>query len=200
MIINLLRLVAPAALAAASASVSLSPKGTLTVDGDSTLHRWSETCAAVQIDVQPPAGGDLAATARSGSLSGLTVRVPLSELKSHESGMDKNMRAAMKAGKFPEVVFKVSHYTLGPAADGKTPVAADGDLTISGTTKPAAIKGTLRFSADGMRLSGSYPLKMSDFGVTPPTLMFGTIKVRDEVTVRFDLVLPSALTQTSSLH
>jgi hypothetical protein len=30
---------------------------------------------------------------------------------------------------------------------------------------------------------------MSDYGIAPPTMMMGTIKTRDPVTIRFDLFL-----------
>ena len=42
-----------------------------------------------------------------------------------------------------------------------------------------------------LHVIGTYNLKMTDFELTPPSLMFGRIKVRDEVTVKFDLVLKS---------
>ena len=32
---------------------------------------------------------------------------------------------------------------------------------------------------------------MSDFDLTPPSLMFGRIKVRDDLTVKFDVLLKS---------
>jgi hypothetical protein len=40
-------------------------------------------------------------------------------------------------------------------------------------------------------VSGAYPLAMSDYNLKAPSLMFGRIKVRDQVTVKFDLLLKS---------
>jgi hypothetical protein len=43
--------------------------------------------------------------------------------------------------------------------------------------------------ADGTyQATGSLPLLMSDFGIDPPTAMFGLIKVHDQITVRFKLI------------
>ena len=38
-------------------------------------------------------------------------------------------------------------------------------------------------------MKGARAIKMSEYGVKPPTLILGTMKVRDQVTVSFDLVL-----------
>jgi hypothetical protein len=40
-----------------------------------------------------------------------------------------------------------------------------------------------------IKFSGSYTLKMTDFKMSPPTAMMGTIKVGNEVTIKFDLTL-----------
>jgi hypothetical protein len=40
-------------------------------------------------------------------------------------------------------------------------------------------------------VTGSYPLKMTEYGLKPPSLMFGRIKVAESVRVNFDLLLKS---------
>jgi hypothetical protein len=40
-----------------------------------------------------------------------------------------------------------------------------------------------------IRFKGSKQFKMTEYGVKPPTLMLGTMKVGDPVTVSFDLAL-----------
>jgi hypothetical protein len=44
---------------------------------------------------------------------------------------------------------------------------------------------------DALRVTGKYELNMKDFGVKPPTLMLGTMRVGEKVTVNFDLLLKS---------
>ena len=45
--------------------------------------------------------------------------------------------------------------------------------------------------AGALHVTGAYPLTMSDYNLKAPSLMFGRIKVRDQVTVKFDLLLKS---------
>ena len=40
-----------------------------------------------------------------------------------------------------------------------------------------------------VRLQGEHPLLMTDYGLTPPSAMFGALRTADKVTVKFDLVV-----------
>jgi len=42
-----------------------------------------------------------------------------------------------------------------------------------------------------LHVTGTYDLKMTDYGLKPPTLMFGRIKVAETVKVKYDLLLKS---------
>ena len=44
-------------------------------------------------------------------------------------------------------------------------------------------------SGAGVAVKGAYELNMSDYGVRPPVLMFGAIKVADKVAVEYDFAL-----------
>ena len=44
-------------------------------------------------------------------------------------------------------------------------------------------------TGSALRVTGAYPLKMTDWQVPPPKLMLGTLKVNEMVTVHFDLQL-----------
>ena len=46
-----------------------------------------------------------------------------------------------------------------------------------------------RVARDRFRLRARLPLRMTDFGVTPPTALFGMVKAKDDLVVTFDLYL-----------
>ena len=69
-----------------------------------------------------------------------------------------------------------------PAADGSH-LSVRGELTLAGTTKPLAFD--LAVGADGT-LSGSVVVKQTDWGMTPYSTLFGTLKVTDDVTVQLE--------------
>ena len=73
-------------------------------------------------------------------------------------------------------------------AEGTARVA--GTLTIAGTERPLTLVAAVAEEANGgVRVRGSTRLRMTEFGVRPPTLMLGTVRVHDPVTVHFDVVL-----------
>jgi polyisoprenoid-binding protein YceI len=186
-----------------ASQIAVKPSGSFRIEGDSSLHKWSSTATVVAMsfrlaDGAPPT---LAEAIRASKVAGLEVRVSAAGLHSGEgSGMDKNMRAALKADKFPDIVYELDHYELVKGADGATRTAkAAGRLTIAGQTKDITMEVELRPGAGTVALRGSYTLDMSDFGIKPPTLMLGAIKVRDPVTIRFDLLLaPPAARKTGA--
>jgi len=51
------------------------------------------------------------------------------------------------------------------------------------------LKGTGSAENGTIRFKGSKQFKMTEYGVKPPSLMLGTMKVGDLITVSFDLVL-----------
>ena len=73
------------------------------------------------------------------------------------------------------------------AEDGRR-ISVQGALTLGGKTGPIAVE--LAVGADGA-LSGGAVVKQSDWGMTPYSTLFGTLKVVDEVEVSLDASLPS---------
>jgi polyisoprenoid-binding protein YceI len=94
------------------------------------------------------------------------------------------MMKALKADKNPAITWKLSSYRV----DG-TAVVMEGTLTIAGKENPIELRGNGAADNGTITLKGTKLLKMTDFGVKPPSLMFGTMKVGNPVTVSFDLVL-----------
>jgi YceI-like domain len=65
-------------------------------------------------------------------------------------------------------------------------IAVEGELTLSGATRPIAFE----LSVAGGRLGGSVVVKQSDWGMSPYSTLFGTLKVVDEVEVVLDATFP----------
>ncbi len=91
----------------------------------------------------------------------------------------------LDAGRFPEIGFhSVTVQRL--ASDGWL---VRGELTLHGQTHAVAVKVT----AEHGRYKGSAPLKQTDFGISPISIAGGTVKVKDEVRIDFDIAAgPSA--------
>ena len=90
----------------------------------------------------------------------------------------------VKALKTRTIEFRLDSYTI----DGASAVL-NGKLTIGGTTRPIEIPGTVALQGSQVRVQATKQIVMSQWGVKPPSLMMGTMKVKDAVTVGFDVTL-----------
>jgi len=82
--------------------------------------------------------------------------------------------------KFPEISYQST--TVTSRGDGRWEV--HGELTLRGRKRPVALEVSLR---DG-HYRGSASIKQTEFGIDPIRIAGGTIKVKDEVKIEFDIV------------
>ena len=82
--------------------------------------------------------------------------------------------------KFPEIRFHSTE--IDRLGEGKWIV--HGELTLHGQTRP--VKVTVE--GQNGRYRGSAELRQKEFGITPVTVAGGTVKVKNEVRVEFDIV------------
>jgi len=161
-------------------NLSLAKGSRLWIEGTSTVRSFS--CSATKVDVNVVAEPGAASEDLVQSAS---LVVPVASLDCRNGTMNGHMQKALKAGQNPLITWKMDSYKV----DG-TDVSITGRLTIAGKENPIELRGTGTADATGtIRLKGSKQFKMSEYGVKPPSLMLGTMKVGDPITVSFDLVL-----------
>jgi polyisoprenoid-binding protein YceI len=170
-------------------SVKLTPESRLWVDGTSTVRSFS--CKAGVIDAVIESAENAVTAALNGepAIRTVTFSVPTAQMDCGNGTMNGHMMKAIKAKENPKITFKLDSYTLGK---GTTSTAATlkGSLTLGGVTRPIVLEAALTAGASGaLRVVGAYDLNMKDYDLTPPTLMLGTLKVRENVKVSFDLAL-----------
>ena len=56
-------------------------------------------------------------------------------------------------------------------------------------TQPVSIDATVASESGQLRVRGSKAIRMTDYGVRPPSLMMGTMKVKPAVTIGFDVLV-----------
>ena len=159
--------------------------GTATVSGTSTLHNW--TVSSPTINGTAVFSSDFNA-ATPPAIESINVVIPVNSLKSTEgSGMDSTMYDALKMKQDPNITFSITGANLTSApskGDAKYRYAVSGPLTLANWKKWVNLTLDVLPNADGtLTISTSTPLKMTDFGMKPPTAMLGMITAGDDVTV-----------------
>jgi len=164
----------------------------VTIHGTSTLHEWDVKGSTINgsIDANPELSRGM--NAESWKKAGdppatVKVVIPVTSIHSESSKMDSLMLKALKAKAFPEVRYEMTGAT--PAANSSN-VKTMGKLTIAGVTRDVAMDVTATREGD-MRyvMTGSSTIKMTDYGIKPPTALLGTIKSGDVVKVTFRWVV-----------
>lgn len=153
----------------------------LKIEGTSSLHDWEMP--------SNQASGNMVATENSGQLGAiesLQVRMPAESIKSGKKAMDKKAYDAIKTNRHKEVVYK-----LREAVKKSNGWTFKGSFEIAGKTRDVEIQIAEQQIPGGYRLSGEYAFKLSDFDITPPTALMGSIKTGDEVKISFDLEFKS---------
>lgn len=160
---------------------TLNSNSIIEVTGTSTLHDWS-------MKMEKPNGQALFGFGDDGQLSieGLKITLQAENLKSDHKGMDKNAYKAMKTDQYPNIVFEMTRLDDVRSKGDGYKVSCIGKLTIAGTTKVISIPATIKTNPDGSFTSmASKALKMTDFGIDPPTAVLGTIKTGDDITISY---------------
>lgn len=183
-------LAAPAAIVAQSPTISLESASRVWVKGTSSVRAW-ECQAPVVVPRITAAGQNSLAAVLAGekAIDSVIVAIPSAAMDCRNGTMTGHMKKAIKVAEFDSITFALKTYALAPTADEVT-VTMEGSLTLGGVTKDVTITALGKATAEGLlQVAGTYELSMKDYGLKAPSLMLGTMKVHDKVTVGFDLLL-----------
>jgi hypothetical protein len=168
-------------------TITLGPGSQLWVEGDSTLHKYRLDAKELRIAMLASGGGGLSDLVAHGSIKTLDVHVPVRGLTSGESGLDSNMRAAMKEDQFHDIRFQMDSYQSSAGS-----LKVRGRLQIAGVEKPIELEAAAATDGSALRVTGTTRLLLTDYGIKAPKFMLGTMTVADAVDVHFVLRLEIA--------
>jgi polyisoprenoid-binding protein YceI len=162
---------------------SIPVTSTVKVLGNSNIHKWNMNNERL--------ASQAAFTFKDGKLSdlsGFSFTMQVKDLKSDEELLNSRAHKALNAEKYTTITFKMTSATVAPTQGNNYQIKAYGKLQIAGVTKDVMLLANAIQNADKtISCSGTEKLKMSDYGIKPPTFMLGALKVADEVNINFNL-------------
>jgi hypothetical protein len=90
--------------------------------------------------------------------------------------------AVLDVAKFPDITFHSTQIEF----DDPDHWRVTGDLTLHGQTHPVVLRVTRK---DSMHFAGSATIRQTTFGISPLKIAGGTVRVKDDVYLVFDIVL-----------
>jgi polyisoprenoid-binding protein YceI len=188
------------AQSASAIRLRLEPGSELSINGTSNVHDFQCKTNKINayVDVDPGYTKDLTKVARP--IVSVTVNIAVKSLKCGKGQMDENMYKTLKADENQIIKYTLSGYDILDSSATAFAAKTTGTLTIMGKQKTIAMKiDAARLTEGKATAQGEETLLMTDFGIKPPSFMFGTMKVGNEVKVKFNLKLgPELLAQLAA--
>ena len=164
----------------------------MTISGTSTLHDWTSEVNTVNGYVELSEKWLKKGKAKKGAvIPAVNLVIPVESIISPRGAtMDKKTYKALKSEENPDIIFDLNDCPVANVTEGGFKVDAIGDLTIAGVTKSVnfPVEGIIT-SSDEITFSGSYAINMVEYGMEPPSAMFGQIETGEEVVINFKLVV-----------
>jgi polyisoprenoid-binding protein YceI len=102
---------------------------------------------------------------------------------------DSMHNEVLESAKHQKITFKsVSVSDVKQTGNDAYSFVINGDLTLRGVTKRIAVPVKATVTPQQLRATGEYTLKQTDYGIKPYSAAGGTIKVKNEVVVNFNIV------------
>ena len=113
--------------------------------------------------------------------------IPIKEFEFEKSLMKEHFNEKyMESEQYPKATFqgKVSGYDL--SATGEQKATASGKMTIHGVTQDVTINGTLENLKGALTMKAKFMVKLADYKIKIPQLLWKNIAEEVEVTVEFN--------------
>lgn len=136
-------------------------EGKVTYNASANIETWSGSTTAISV-------GDLRWNQESGAISG-KVCMETGSFNSGNGIRDNNGRDLLQAVKFPQTCLELSKLDWNEANKG---AVLEGTLDFRGQKKLIKISGQMSATATGFNFVGSYKTSFSEWGMTPPRLLF----------------------------
>ncbi len=152
-----------------------------TVSGTSTVRGW--TCS-VTGSAQVTAGSSTPVRGLDGGVQTATLSVPVDDFTCPDEEMREHLLEAMRADEFPEITFRLEGYEANSQGAVTT-----GTLTILDATEEVNFPLSLTPSGSGAQIEGELALDMTAYGVEPPVVMLGLLRVRPRIRIQFSGII-----------
>lgn len=120
------------------------------------------------------------------------IEIEVDSIECGKNKMNNDLQKALKADTFPEITFtfqKANLISQPETQDDAFEVEVHGKLTVAGNTREISFRTNAYYLNDQrVRAVGQTTIRMTEFGVEPPTALMGLIRADEELTVHFDLI------------
>src|SRR5690554_2901275 len=112
--------------------------------------------------------------------------VPIPAFQFRKSLMQQHFNENyLESDKYPNATFEGTITGYDPSNSGVQQAVAEGSMTIHGVAKKVKINGQISKAAGGLKIETKFPIKVADYGIEIPRVVFYNIAEIVEVTAIF---------------
>jgi len=167
----------------------------LWLEGSSNVRDWRCDATSLDASIDLDASAEQSGDAR---VRRVQVRVPTYSLTCGRSQMDHIMYKALHVDDEPDCRQIIGHFEVIADDEALQSLVMQGTLRVAGVERVVRVPVQLEQLRDGtMRARGALPILMTDYGISPPTALFGVLRTENRIVVKFDLLVDRPTTFAS---
>lgn len=94
----------------------------------------------------------------------------------------------LETARYPEITFESTSITASRLSGGRYRVRVIGDLTLHGVTGHSLwVQAEVKATEEDLHAKGEFTLRQTDYGIKPVSVAGGTLKVKNELKLAFDI-------------
>lgn len=145
--------------------------------------KWNGDVAQAQVNLRIPVGSLIADETQYRKQEGDKFKTEISESDRKDIFETMTGDTVLDAKRYPDIIIQSSRVS------GTVPnLQLEIQLNLHGVSKSLSIPVVVELQNGSIHAKGSISFKQSDFKIKPISLFLGSIKVQDEVQVKFDVV------------
>lgn len=103
--------------------------------------------------------------------------------------IERNMhRDVLETDRFPEILFVTNRVDVRDRSDSPCSLILEGSLTLHGQTRAESIPAKVTVNHGHLRAFGQFSIWQSDYNIRLVSVAGGTLKIKDELKLTFDIV------------
>jgi polyisoprenoid-binding protein YceI len=94
---------------------------------------------------------------------------------------------------FPEIIYECPRVSsVQKMGEGVFMAALNGELSLHGVTQNQPVSARVTLQGDTLRAAGDFSVRQSDYDIKPVSAAGGTVKLKDELKLSFDITARKA--------
>lgn len=161
-------------------------KSEVKIEGTSNVHDWVSDVTKLEskANINVRENNDI-------DVKKLSITIPVTGIISTKGSiMDKKTWAALKYKESHNIIYDFVKMETLSKKGNKMSMLTWGNLTVAGKTRYISMEVTAEIQSEGkIKFKGNKKLKMTSFGIDPPTALMGMMTTGDDLNIVFTILI-----------